>query len=49
MTVDQLFEALKTIAPAMAVYVAIRIDIAELKVKTQRNGEDIQALFKIKG
>lgn len=49
MTVDQLLEAIKALAPAIAVYVAIRIDIAELKVKTQRNGEDIQALFKIKG
>lgn len=48
MSVDQLLEAIKVMSPAIAVYVAIRIDIAELKVKTQRNSEDIQALFKLK-
>jgi hypothetical protein len=45
MTTDPI-QILVAIAPAVAIYVAIRVDIASLSVRMQRAEQDIQAIFK---
>jgi hypothetical protein len=39
-----LIEVGKVLAPCLAVYVAIRVDIATLKVRMERAEQDIQKL-----
>lgn len=48
MSLDVVLQLLIALGAPVAVYAAIRADLAQLKVRTERNESDIQTLFKIK-